>query len=370
MSPLSKAAFVAALVLLTGCAGNLGAGNLASANFGTGIATDGFTPSLDLQRISRAHSLTPLAPPCATAPSVWSSDIYNARVYGRDTAGTLICQLGAGLPMGLATNAGGHLFVPDRLNDDVTEYKSRGQFVHTISTDIAGSPFQPVGVCISRTGKIGVANWANDINGATNVEFFSPSGTMIGYATAPSLASARFCAFDKAGDFFVDGSATAGAGGGQQIWYLARGDIGPNATLTLSGLGNASYWLGMFSQINTALPFTLSIASPPVSGGGCSTYCAPITTFQIGNGTSAPPPHGPIPLAVYSTCNVTNYPNANNAVFQAAPLGSTLYIADYDTNSLQGAASICTPGGGTATVTTTISAFGAYGVATNPTGQY
>src|SRR5579871_555774 len=338
MSPISKAAFAAALVLLSGCSGNLGSA----------------TPSLGRQPASQAD-LQPPSPPCATAPNVWTSSLIFSQVYGYDTGGNLICTLTGLSPtnafattMGLGTNAAGHLFVADMAANQIVQFKSRGQFVNAWSTDIAGAVYQPMGICVSRTGLIGVADRALDNIGATNVEIFNAAGTMLGYATTPSLQSANYCAFDKAGDFFVNGTATPGSGGGQQVWYLARGDIAANATLTLSTVGNAAYWVGMYSQINTSLTYSLSIASPPVTGTGCNSYCAPITTFQIGNGTVPPPPHGPITLTLHSTCNVTGYPNNYNAVFQLAPLGSTLYMADFGTHSVQSATSICTPGGGTA----------------------
>ncbi|HEX3457814.1 MAG TPA: hypothetical protein VHR97_07635, partial [Candidatus Baltobacteraceae bacterium] len=227
------------------------------------------------------------------------------------------------------------------------------------STGWGGALFQPWGVCVSPKGIVGVANRQyNNTGPPGNVEFFSPSapsGSFPSGEAAGVLIADQFCAFDKSGNFYVDGTT----GAGQKIAYLARAFVNmPNQTLIDSGLGTASFWVGMYSRINSAANNTLSV--------GTSTPNS--TTQTINNWKVSGPAVGPLAFTPLASYTLTSYPSTGNAVYQLAPTtgGSTgnVFVAGYGAGqTLMAPAN----GGATALYNNVVSTTG---VATRPTGQY
>ncbi|MGA8533974.1 MAG: hypothetical protein WB615_07695 [Candidatus Tumulicola sp.] len=118
------------------------------------------------------------------------------------------------------------------------------------------------------------------------MEFFSvgtaDNGSATGYATG-ILQSDQFCAFDKKGDFFVDGTAFSTQAGGEQIAYLARCFVNsPGQALVNSAFGK-------------------------VTGGAC----------------------GPLTFTSLAPYTLTSYPSTTDAVYQLAPAKGSTGLLSY-----------------------------------------
>ena len=384
----------AALIALSACSGNPGgsiAGINAPGQSGAARAMSGVGAARATSSVH--HDILPNTCPAHT-PSVWASDLATNQVFGYAAGGGAPCgtlngteALGGtpfNAPFYLATDAAGHLYVADLNNDRVVRYTKKGVFSplptasQVYNTDYGSQAYQPEGVCVTRSGVLGVANRAYNNYGPTSVEVFNTSGTLIAFATNSTLTSAGACAFDKLGDLIVAGST----GNGQQIYYLNRGLFTLTATLVNSGIPNTSYWISLYSRINGgADDYYLSADSPPTS---CSPYCAPISTWKLSNsaaGNGAPPASGTIffqPAAATPwICQITGYPNNYDAVFHAAPqrggIKGALFIADYANSSVEQSGPISCPDNANATqANPTVFAAPAapVGVATYPSGQY
>jgi hypothetical protein len=261
-------------------------------------------------------------------------------------------------PFGLATDTAGKLYVADLGNSRIVVFTPTGTFVKALSTTLGGQAYQPVGVCVSHAGIVGVGNRAyNNNSPAGNAEFFpanaANNSTPTGYANGLK-PSEGYCAFDKAGNFYVD--AGNASGGGEKIAYVARGHVNTaGQTLQDSGQGSASYWIGMYCQINGK-----AILSVGASVGNSTTE--KIHNFKVGG-----PANGPLAFSTVSITTLTSYPATSDALYQLAPSSGTaakIYDADYGDGAVLDAAI----GGGPVSVYNNVS--GTVGVATNPTGQY
>ncbi len=256
-----------------------------------------------------------------------------------------------------------YLYVADLNNDRILVFNDHGGIVKWFKTDIGTTLYQPWGVCVSTRGVVGVGNRQyNNTGSPGNVEFFhfnqangtGPYGTGTGF-----LLSDSFCAFDDVGNFFVDGTALAANGGGQQIGYISRSHVVVGAhPIKNSFLGNASFWVGMYSRIDSPTDQTLSVGT---SVGNATTQNVPTWTVT----GPAPGPLTFTPLTLYS---LTGYPATTDAVYQLAPstgggLG-TLYVADFGDSFV-----LDSPANGGA-VATYNAVGGTVGVTTYPTGQY
>jgi hypothetical protein len=314
------------------------------------------------------------AQPAVCTPSVWASSLSTNSVYGYTAPSSTPCKTITGAYFGKTLNAPialamglkpQYLYVADLNNDRILVFNNHGGIVKWFKTDIGTTLYQPWGVCVSTRGVVGVGNRQyNNTGSPGNVEFFhfnQASGTGP-YGTGSSfLLSDSFCAFDDLGNFFVDGTALAANGGGQQIGYLARAHVVVgNHLIKNSGLGNASFWVGMYSRIDSPTDQTLSVG----------TSVGNATTQLVDSWTVAGPAAGPLTFTptASSPYGLTGYPATTDAVYQLAPStgGSLglLYVADYgdgyilDSAANGGAVANYNPVGGTV------------GVTTYPTGQY
>lgn len=300
------------------------------------------------------------ARPSTCTPKLWESFPIANEVYGYATpsapAACIVlhgpyANLVLNSPIGLAI---GHspnwLYVADQLNSRIVVFDYSGNYVKSLNTTLGGVSYEPWSVCVSSLGTVGVASG--------NVEFFppnAPSGSgPTGDATGV-LDDAQWCAFDSAGNFFVDGTA----GSVRKIAYLASSYVGsPGQTLVDSGLGSGSYWVGMYSRIDSPADQTLSVAT---AVGNSATQT--VDTWNV----TGPAP-GPLTFTpcVCSPYTFTNYPSTTDPVYQVAPstggANGKLYIADFAKGIVRGPAN-----GGNVTHKP-----GSYvvGVAIRPTGQY
>jgi hypothetical protein len=337
-----------ALMLVVGCAGNL-AGSPASS-----IAV---TPHLRIPK------------PAICTPKVWASSLGTNAVYGYTAPSSTPCVTLTGPYNGLSLSAPitvsigsapKWLYVADLGNNRIVVFTYQGVFVKALSTTLGTQMYQPWGVCVSSKGIVGVANRQfNNTGPPGNVEFFLPTApnnsTPTGYATSV-LQGDQFCAFDRKGNFFVDGTDVAG---GQKIAYLAAAFVPmPAQTLVDSGLGSASFWVGMYSRIGGSTSDTLSVGT---SVGSSATQT--VMNWKVSGPLAGPLAFTPLPSSTF-----TSYPVTTDAVYQLAPTrgGSTgsLYFADYGDGAVLSGPIIGGP------VSTYNAVSGTVGVATRPTGQY
>jgi hypothetical protein len=352
----------ALLLLAAGCAGASVApqSNTAAA---AGAGQLGMTPHVVPQRAAAGAA----AHPAVCIPNVWASSLSANAVYGYTAPSSAPCVTLSGpyngvsfnAPISLATDRHGHLYVADLNNFRIAVFTRTGVFIKAFNTTLGTQSYQPWGVCVSNNGVVGVGNRQFNNSGPPgNVEFFPSSApnnsTPTGWANG-ILSSEEFCAFDKRGNFFVDGVAAASPGG-QKIAYLSRANVNlPSGTLVDSNLGSASFWVGMYSRIDNPVDDTLSVGT---SVGNSSTE-------TVMNWKIAGPPAGPLTFSSLPAYTLSSYPVTTDAVYQLAPFVKTfLYIADYGNSTVLQAPS---NGGG---VTPYNSVGGTVGVATYPRGQY
>lgn len=348
-SPAFKLAACLVAIAVAGCAGN---------------STNAPGSSTSVLPQVRAGLNPP--PPCI--PKVWATSLSPYAVYGYTAPSSAPCVTLTGPYNGLNINAPitvaigakpKRLYVTDLNNNRILVFTYNGAFVKWWSTAYGGALFQPWGVCVSNRGIVGVANRQyNNTGPPGNVEFFSPSAPSgsqpSGEASGVFIAD-QFCAFDKNGNFFVDGTTSSG----QKIGYLARAFVNtPGQTLIDSGLGTASFWVGMYSRINNPVDDTLSVGTSTPSS----------TTQIVMNWKVSGPAVGPLTFSALSPYTLTSYPSTVNAMYQLAPTpgGSTgkLFVADYGANQVLGAPA----NGGSVALYNNLNS--TTGVATRPTGQY
>jgi hypothetical protein len=299
-------------------------------------------------------SLSAPPAPCATPPSLWASDLNG---YGTITGygGTPLVPLcvfgmgpGPGLasflddPRGLATDTPGTLYVADSNNFRVVRYTKTGVFLGAFLIPGHGTPYPdiPQSVCVApKKPLIGVA--LTNINGLTgSVDVFDSAGTLLGSFTDANLKGANFCAFDRTGNLFVQG---AGVSGGSFTWYVNRLQVHTvGGTLTVANIGTG--WVGIHSS--RSIPgTTISAASAPHVGPGCSSYCVDVRTWAVSGTVSASTPGG-LTLTVLTTCTIMGYPSGSSpSVRQVAPdTSGNLFIGDWLNHKIERVAS-CNSGG-------------------------
>ena len=362
ISSLFRRCMVAAAVAaLSGCNG----GSSSGGTLGAPLAT---MPQSIVGRIAAQGPQRAGVHSAVCTPKVWASSLGSNAVYGFKLPSSLPCVTLTGPYNGLSFNApialaiGANpkwLYVADLNNDRIVVFTYQGVFVKALSTVIGTTPYQPWGVCVSPKGIVGVGNRQyNNTSYAGNVEFFPPTAannsTPTGYATGV-FVSDEFCAFDRKSNFFVDGAASSG---GQKIGYLPRNKVNlAGQTITDSGLGNASFWVGMYSQKSTT--DTLSVGTSVGSSA----------TQTVMNWAISGPGNGPLTFTPLASYTLTNYPVTTDSVYQLSPGAGVsgtgdLYIADYGDGAVLDGPST----GGAVTTYNTVS--GTVGVATRPTDQY
>ncbi|HLY03297.1 MAG TPA: hypothetical protein VKR56_12480 [Candidatus Cybelea sp.] len=320
-------------------------------------ASGGITPTTS-QRMHRQP------PPCAwAAVKVWASKLGPKVVEGYRANGTPIaCTVNTGIasgtafyaPFGLASDPAGNLYVADVNNRRVVVFNSTGGYVATSNTSL-----EPVGVCVSPTGILGVAERGIGGSGAGVIEFFTSgltsNSSASGYATGSGSVADTFqwCAFDRAGNFFSTGTTSPTAV--QEVTYLPDALVNlPAETMVNSGISTAPYWISMYVQLrgSNTNGEVLAVEDPTPE----------IQFFKINPISGAPGP------TASSTLALTGYPSGSDKMYQDAPnmysTKATIYFADYGasevlkTKEYSGAISVFhTP------VSQTV------GIATNPTGQ-
>jgi hypothetical protein len=350
---ISASITICAVVSLAGC------GN------GPQLAAPG---SLPAQSQSRHRGL----PRPACTPTLWAAgeSATGAAVFGYTAANTTPCVtlngMYNGLPfaatLSMATSSSPnpqYLYVADVDNSRIVVFDYQGNYVKWLDTTIGGIHYQPWGVCVSPSGTLGVGNR----NG--NVEFFSPSAgsgsTAASYATGV-LADDEWCAFDSAGNFFVDGAS----GNHQKIAYLASSYVGMTGQQTLvdSGLGTSYFWVGMYSRIDSPADQTLSVATAVGHSATQTVY-----TWNVSGPATGPLTLTPSAGSPYTFTNYPNHPHhTRDPIYQVAPsaggASGILYFADLGKKRvLTGAAN-----GGSVAPYEHLN--GAIGVALNPSGQY
>jgi hypothetical protein len=344
ISPVPKHAVAAAIAIamLGGCAGGSSTGPFG----GTSTA---------LRPLAGHHGSAAVCPPQAV--KVWASSLGGRTVTGYNALGAACIALAGApgspfaAPFGLATDGAGRLYVADVNNSRVVVFTNAGVFVSILSMAAGEQPFS---VCVSSTGIVGVVDRPAATNGIGDVEFFTDYTHAANTGNASGVVNTfNWCAFDKIGNFFADGSINYG-GGGQKIVYLKKANVNlPNKIVTDSFLGSATFWLGMYVLKNSA-PTRLSV------GGNYQ-----LQNFKIVGG---------VPIAAGSTITaLAGYPHGIDPFYQAAPsaggVNATIYIADYGASIINKApeGGVGLPGGPVAAynpLNTTV------GVATEPSGQY
>jgi hypothetical protein len=315
--------------------------------------------------------------PASCLPKLWTTSLSTNAVYGYTAANSTPCITLNGVYAGLSFNAPisvtvwkKYLYVADLNNYRVVVFTITGSYVKYFSTALAGTSYEPWGVCVSTNGVVGVGNRNGiDSSGNTvdgNVEFWNynaaTGSTPTGSATT-ILQNDQFCAFDVRGNFYVDGTAFTTAGGGQQIAYLPSGIVNAGAQILCnSGQGNAHFWTGMFSKITSPVSQTLSVGGAIGSSGTQDLFTFPVT----GSGTSC----SSVVFGSPATYLITPYPITVDPLYQLAPKhapanpSSPLFIADYGDNKTLRSTIVGGPAGSLESVSATT------GVAAQPSGEY
>ncbi|MGB8521057.1 MAG: hypothetical protein WCD38_12935 [Candidatus Tumulicola sp.] len=346
--------FLLAAVVLSGC----------------GKAGSQFSPPAGSTPMAAENGHHGGAHPANCTPTLWASSLSTGRVNGYLAANSAPCVSLHGSYAGLhfqqpyAVAIGSnpnYLYVADLLNDRIVVFDAQGNYVKWLNTKLGNTDYNPWGVCVSPQGVVGVGNIQQ---GAAQgiVEFFAPtapSGSLPTGDATGQLQRQTYCAFDSAGNFFVEDGTSSGT---SHIDYLASANVGlPGQTLVDAGLGSGSTWVGMYSRIDSPAGDTLSVASNTPNNAAQL-----VQTWTVSG-----PPAGPLTLTP-CTCSPYHFHqfphNTGNIVDGVAPTtggsGGFLYFADYGKGRiLQGPAN-----GGVVTTYETL--HGALGVATNPGGQY
>ena len=330
---------------------------------GVGSAVAPLPGSVPVAAQNRHHSVVQ---PATCTPTVWA--LHSGAVYGYTAPNSPPCVtlngsyagLPLGSPLGVAMGSTpNYLYVADGYNKRIVVFDAQGNYVKWLDTQLAGTPYEPWGVCVSSSGIVGVATIQEQGNG--NVEFFSPNA-LTGSLPTGSAAGVRdeWCAFDSAGNFFVDG---APAMPGQQIAYLASAYVNlPGQTLVGTGLSSPASYVGMYSRINSPADQTLSVATVVNHSTTQRVY-----TWNVSGAATGPLSFTPASGSPYAFTTYPNHPRwdpIDGVAPSAGGASGTLFFADLGKGRVLQA-----PANG-GSIATYKSLSHTIGVATNPTGQY
>jgi sugar lactone lactonase YvrE len=236
MRPLLAAVFAAMVAgLALGTASALPAVDVITTVAGNGGATyngDGVSATL-------ASIANPFAVAVDAAGNLYIADELHARIRKVDTSGTITTIAGYGvgayggdggsataaaidLPMGVAVDSAGDVYIADTGNNRVREISATSGIITTIAgngtagysgegTATAVELNQPIGVAFDAAGNLYIADQGNNrvrkVTGTTistvagtGVSGFSGDGAS---ATAAQLSAPQGLAFDSAGDLFI-----------------------------------------------------------------------------------------------------------------------------------------------------------------------
>ncbi|MBD5654020.1 MAG: hypothetical protein IAI50_02425 [Candidatus Eremiobacteraeota bacterium] len=270
------------------------------------------------------------------------SDIKRNVVHIYDPAGDELAQLtGFRQPAGLASDIKGDLYVADNGNHRVQIYAAG---FRTRPTTLSDPGYDPLGVDSYNDGQIvAVANSLATNFGPGNVKFFT-NGQLTNTVSSPVIPYFSSCAFDAAGNLYVQGN---GIDHHARVGEIIGGAHGHKVTLltTSNGLGYSSNLSGI--QVTTAGQIAVGAYAGPGSHKTVYTYDPP-----VGESLGSP---------VFATALLGTEPGA---LFAFAKNMTSLYTADFSGESQQYAY----PAGGNALSTIDVSGQ-PYGIAVIPT-QY
>jgi hypothetical protein len=202
MTP-ARAAATACIVILSGCDGASQASSLPQSTW----------ESFSMQRIGAAHQAAWMAPGTAGETLLYVSDAGAASVYvysypQAKLVGTLT---GFSEPGGECTDKAGDVWIADSESLQLSEYAHGG--TTPIATLGPNLDFAPLGCAVNPvTGDLAVANVCGGRNCAGNGSlaiYLKAQGTPTNYLD-PAIAQYFFCAYDEAGNLFVDGYTGGG----------------------------------------------------------------------------------------------------------------------------------------------------------------
>jgi hypothetical protein len=270
---------------------------------------------------------------------------------------------------GLATSAN-RLYVADK-QGKIFVFTLQGTFVKAWSTSIGTTRYNPWSVCVTHhppaPDVVGVGTYQAASSAIPVAEFFSAGAangsSPTGYASGAGLTSQVWCAFDKSGDFFVDGTTALHH---PRIAYLARGHVNVAAqTLVNAGLGSAHDWASMYSRIDVNPNQNWLSVNALVQ---CYTGCSQ----TVHNWKIFPDPvNGPIGFVAKPTYTFTGWPSSpSSPIYQLAPsaggAAGQLYMAALYNNVILKAPA----NGGPVAPWNLYYQGNPLGLATVPTGQY
>lgn len=271
----------ATLALLAGCAGGSGTSPIAGPVAGTqssnsrvlsvthripanshSVALPGVTPA---RSGSPAHAFVDTAALAKAPKAIAVSDAADNVVNVYNSGGTQIAQLtGFSQPQGMAGDAHGNLYVADTSNSRVQVYGPGFQGSPTTLSD----PGQyPAGVDSFGSGAyVAVTNIISTSGGPGSVSIFH-NGSLQSTITSATIGRAYFCAFDAAGNLYLDGTD-------------------PNGNIIIGEIANATSGGTTFAQLtygNTiAFPGGVQVNNQgqivvdDQSGSALYTYNAPV----------------------------------------------------------------------------------------------
>jgi hypothetical protein len=136
--------------------------------------------------------------------------------------GALVGQLtGFGQPVGTCTDKAGDVYITDREKNTVVEYAHGGsEPIETLP--VPGNDPESCAVD-PKSGDLAVATIGTEYGEGANVAVYHDAqGTPAAYTYAP-IEGFYYCAYDGAGDLFVDGAPAKGYGYDFEMAELARG---------------------------------------------------------------------------------------------------------------------------------------------------
>jgi hypothetical protein len=215
-------------------------------------------------------------PDAAKKAAVIVSDSGTNDVYVYTTAGKLTATItGFNEPQGMGGDAAGDVYVADTGNSNILVYPNTYKKVKATLTD----PGQyPVGVDVSVAGVVGVTNIISTSDGAGSVSFYAKGATSPCVTVANSnWGRVYFGAFDKAGNFYIDGESSGGA----VLAGVVKGGCKAKAITTLTTSNAISFPGGV------AVSPTGKIVIDDQSGAAIYTYNPPVKN-SLGTPTTTP----------------------------------------------------------------------------------
>jgi hypothetical protein len=172
----------------------------------------------------------------------------------------------------MCVDTAGHIFIPNYGLSEILEYAHGGKSPIATLKDPRATPYS----CSvdSMTGNLAVANYVTDGGLLGDVVIYSHARGRPKTYEAYASAHDYFCAYDNAGDLFVEGSSPAASGGNFAIEELPKGGrgFGPVALQNIPAYPNGLQWAGTYLAVGTG-----TLAGP--SSGDTYIYHMQISQF-------------------------------------------------------------------------------------------